>query len=646
MKINYKKILSLNKRTITKYINKPLYNNNYIFHYYILLNNLSGLKLTKYPIYNENDDGLNGIHLAAKMNNIDILLYLIKTYPDYIYNKNTLDHTFIYYLSEKSLIKVINFSKKLNWNYLISTKLLKSYFKNFSFNNILIIIKLLKIDNINKYLYNIIYNDNITTKNKIKIFDNFNDTELNIKNSLDGGGLLLDSLFVNNKELFDYFIKHNIDYNYYTIIKAENPFRIGINIDIITNNKYYSSILLKKYINNKHDFNYELNKYGDNIIHSLLYIRNNRLSQIDISNYDKTDYTIDTDIINYCNNSIIWNQLNNDKISSFELIVNLNYNIYSKYINCKITQENKDKLNKLNINEDWLKFINKLDIYYIDDNINITNLPYVHYTLFQARFYDLSLFMLYLSEKHKDLYVPIIDLHLIENIKGDEMLFTDNIIAKNQIFPWYISYINENEYYIHEYLNNIIKGIIKENNKKYAIIFLSRNYISTLHANILFYDFTKMTIERFEPYGNIELSNIDDILEEELTWDTRLRYIRPKEFLKNVGFQTLSDENYILNQKPGDFGGFCLAWCIWYIETRICNINIEPKILVNKLITKLNNTNIKFSEYIRNYSNKINNYRIQYLLDIGIDSKMTSNLYYDNKTENKLTNFIIKKYDI
>jgi len=228
MKINYKKLLSLNKNNINKYINKPLYNNNYIFHYYILLNYLSGLKITKFPIYYENDEGLNGIHLAAKMNNIDILLYLIKTYPDYIYNKNTLEHTFIYYLSEKSLIKIIKSYPKLNWNYLISNKFLKSYFKNFSFNNIIKIIKLLKIDNINKYLYNIIYNDNITIKNKIKIFDNFNDKELNIKNSLDGGGLLLDSLFVNNKELFDYLIKRNIDYNYYTIINTENPYRYNI----------------------------------------------------------------------------------------------------------------------------------------------------------------------------------------------------------------------------------------------------------------------------------------------------------------------------------------------------------------------------------------------------------------------------------
>jgi hypothetical protein len=55
---------------------------------------------------------------------------------------------------------------------------------------------------------------------------------------------------------------------------------------------------------------------------------------------------------------------------------------------------------------------------------------------------------------------------------------------------------------------------------------------------------------------------------------------------------------------------------------------------------------IKYSEYIRNYSSKINNYRIQYLLDIGIDSKTISNLQYDGKSEMKLTNFIIQKYDI
>jgi len=645
MKIDYKKLLNINKNNINKKnINTPIVNNNYLFHYLILLDNLKGLKLAKFPIYQEDDDGLNGFHLAAKIDNIDILLYLIKTYPNYIYNKNSKDNTFVYYLLEKSLIKIITIYPKLDWNYLIPIKLLKQYFKNFSYSNLIKIIKLLNIFNFSCYIYNIIYNNNISILQKISIFDKFSDEELNQKNSLDGSGILLDSLTLNDEKIFNYLVNRNIDYDYYTIINTENPFRIGINLDIINNKKFFSKILLSLYIKKNHNFDYELNNFADNIIHNILYIRINKLHLI--TNNLKIDYTIDTDILKYCKSDILWNQLNNYKISSIELVTNLDFNIYSSLLeNIKISQLNKDTINKLNVNETWLNFINKLEIYKENDDIVVNDLPYSNYTLFQSKFKDLALFVLFLTNKYKDLYIPKMEeSYLIENVTADntELLFTDDIIEKKQIFPWFISYHNTNEYYIHPYLNNLIKSNITK--KKYAIVFLSRIFDSTLHANILFYNFEKLTVERFEPYGIINNSNIDEILEEELTWDTSLKYIKPTDYLPYVGFQTISNENNLLNQKVGDFGGFCLAWCIWYIETRISNINIEPKTLVNKLISRLNNKNIKFSEYIRNYSHKINNCRIEYLLNIGIDKKMISNLYFDNNTEKLLTNYIVNKY--
>lgn len=645
MKINYKKMLNINKNNINKKnINTPIINNNYLFHYLILLDNLKGLKLAQFPIYQEDDDRLNGFHLAAKIDNIDILIYLIKTYPDYIYNKNSKNNTFVYYLLEKSLIKIITIYPKLDWDYLIPIKLLQQYFKNFSYSNLTKIIKLLNIPNISCYLYNIIYNDNISITQKINIFDKFSDEELNKKNSLDGGGILLDSLTLNDETIFTYLINRNIDYDYYTVINTENPFRIGINLDIVNNKKFFSKILLSLYIKKNHNFDYELNNFADNIIHNILYIRINKLHLI--ANNSKIDYTIDTDILKYCKSDIMWNQLNNYKISPIELVTNLDFNIFSPLLeNIKITQLNKDTINKLNVNETWLNFINKLEIYKPIDYIVMTDLPYSHYTLFQSKFKDLALFVLFLTNKYKDLYIPKMEeSYLIENVTADNtgLLFTDDIIEKKQIFPWFISYHNTNEYYIHPYLNNLIKSNIDK--KKYAIVFLSRIFDSTLHANILFYNFEKLTVERFEPYGIINDNDIDNILEEELTWNTSLKYIKVKDYLPDVGFQTISNENNLLNQKVGDFGGFCLAWCIWYIETRIGNINIEPKILVNKLISRLNNKNIKFSEYIRNYSNKINNCRIEYLLNIGVDIKMISNLYFDNNTDKLLTNYIVNKY--
>ena len=78
---------------------------------------------------------------------------------------------------------------------------------------------------------------------------------------------------------------------------------------------------------------------------------------------------------------------------------------------------------------------------------------------------------------------------------------------------------------------------------------------------------------------------MDDVLEEELTWNTGFKYYSPSRYFPVAGFQTISDENNILNTKFGDFGGYCLAWCIWYVEHRVINKGIDSKILIRKTLT-------------------------------------------------------------
>ena len=58
-------------------LDKPIFMNNYLFHYLILLGNLKGLKLYKFKIFEYNADGLSGFSLAAKLPDTDILEYLI-----------------------------------------------------------------------------------------------------------------------------------------------------------------------------------------------------------------------------------------------------------------------------------------------------------------------------------------------------------------------------------------------------------------------------------------------------------------------------------------------------------------------------------------------------------------------------------------
>ena len=117
MKIDLKKIINIkNKNDIKNYkLDIPILNNNYLFHYLILLRNIDGLKLIKYPVYKKNNDGLNGFHLAAKEFDYEILCHLIEEYPDYIYNKDHTSNSFCYYLPANQFSKLMNKFPKLDW---------------------------------------------------------------------------------------------------------------------------------------------------------------------------------------------------------------------------------------------------------------------------------------------------------------------------------------------------------------------------------------------------------------------------------------------------------------------------------------------------------------------------------------------------
>jgi hypothetical protein len=298
----------------------------------------------------------------------------------------------------------------------------------------------------------------------------------------------------------------------------------------------------------------------------------------------------------------------------------------------------------INLFEQQPKYLEPIN----DVIIECESCKYTHYTLFQSKFKDLGIFTLYLNDKYKELLIPNIQNYMINNLTFENTIpFSDDLINKELVFPWIISYYSNTEYYIHPYLNNLINAEKYNKDKRFGIVFLSLTYDQILHANILVYDFKQLTIERFEPYGNTSLieNSVDDLLEEELTWSTGFKYLRPKDFLPFAGFQTISDENNLINNKAGDFGGFCLAWCLWYIETRFKNADIDPKTLVLKVINKLNKMKYKFSEHIRNYSNKINEKRVQYIKKIGIDEKEISNLYITNNNDLILAEFLIKKYN-
>ena len=666
MKIDFKKIINIkNKQDLKTFpLDKPIFQSNYLFHYLIMLSNLTALKLEKFPIYIENNDGLNGFHIAAKEYNFDIISHLIKEYPEYIYNRNLNRETFANYLPFEEIITLIKAHPNLDWNDLIQRDLINKILVNLDNRDLIEFLKLfpLNLKTNNQFLFNILHNDNLKSNDKIKILDQFTDKEINIK-AENGGGLIFVPIVQADMVIFDYLLNRNIDVDYYTFISTESPLKSAIYHDINNNQFIYTKKILDvlkakpdmcKNICKKYD------KFLDNIAHSLLYIRYAQSEMMDLTDLKSPNYSLDYEILKLCTDDV-WNQPNIEKMSPLELLIHHNFEIYSKIIiDNKIAIDPELILNteqelKDNVHEaimlpgikQWLNLYKKQPKYVMPQNdIIIEDNKYSHSTLFQAKFKDVAIFNLYLKDTYKNLLIPNMNSHTIENLTFDDTFkFSDNLIAKNQAFPWIISYHSESEYFIHPYLNNLINAERHDNNKRFSAVFVSLIYEHGLHANILIYDYKNMTIERFEPYGNTVLieNTIDDILEEELTWSTGLKYLRPNDYLPMAGFQTLSDEKNPITQKAGDFGGFCLAWCLWYLETKLKNPDIESKILVEKLISKLNKSDLKFIEYIRNYSNKINKKRIEYMKEIGIDSKEISNIHLSNNNDDKITNYLVNK---
>ncbi len=666
MKIDFNKIINIkNKQDLKDFpIDKPIHQGNYLYHYLIMLNNFEGLKLVKQPVHIENLEGLNGFHTAAKENNIPILTYLIETYPDYIYNRNLSRDAFTAYLPFEEFTGLINKFPDLNWTDLLesgsrTSYILKLIILNLGPKDLDKFIQAYKIKPHlkNQYLFGILGNHLLKPDDKIKILDRFSDEEINLKNE-SGEGLIVSALNTNDKILFDYLIGRNIDIDYHSFIRTDNPMRLGLYFDIANNEFYYSKKILKKLLEKNPEFFKDNNKYADNIAHTAIYVRTTRNESVEnAKKHINSGPRADVEVLKLCDN-YTWNQKNIDKFTPLELITGLDFTEYSPILSenkIKVSSEIIKKLLEKNKSHPdsnlskWIGFYKTQPEYTEpDDKIKMESNPYSHSTLFQAKFKDVGVFSMHLKNTYKDLLIPNLKSYTINNLTFDNTFpFSDDMLSKEPVFPWVISYYSENEYYIHPYLNNLINAERREGGKRYAAVFLSLIYDKMLHANILIYDFKNMTVERFEPYGNSsDIENIvDDVLEEELTWNTGLKYLRPRDYLPYAGFQTLSDENNPSNKKAGDFGGFCLAWCLWYLETRIKNPTVDPKTLVSKLIQKILNSDLKFNEYIRNYSNKINEKRVEYLKQMGIDEREISNVHLTINNDSIVADYLIKAYN-
>jgi hypothetical protein len=184
----------------------------------------------------------------------------------------------------------------------------------------------------------------------------------------------------------------------------------------------------------------------------------------------------------------------------------------------------------------------------------------------------------------------------------------------------------------------------KSKNGGYLVIPLGIETNFGSHANILFYDIKKNTIERFEPNGanypkgfNYNPKLMDQLLElkfKKINQDIKL--IKPYEYLPVIGFQMLENINYDKCKRIGDPNGFCGVWCIWWIYHKMKNLQISSEELATRLITSIKLDNNDFKKVIRNFSKNITDLRDDFFkfYNIDINDFIVSN--YENIILNKL----------
>jgi hypothetical protein len=653
MKINLKKISNIKSKKDLKDFNlgEPIFLENYLFHYLILFDNLKGLKLFDFPVYKNNVDDYNGFQLAAFNEIYEILDYLIEKYPDYIYNVNSSYNNFLHYLdpSTNYYLKILK-NKSIDNQLLLynvnsnNLSCLDLIFEYGSYKNIIEMIKIgFDINNFEGQpsFFLILNNGNLSDNNIINILKELEKKYDKLYELIDVNLMNFSWLTFGSRKLK--IINHIIDkieLNITLPITSYNIFRSIYATDEEYGNFQISKLVWNK-IKDRDDIFNKINMYGDNLAHFIL----------DKSKYGRTDLKFEKEILGKCKDCN-WNEINLEKNTPVHFLVLLDFDKYNsiiknKKINVKIKNENNETSLDLG-NKRWsniLKKLNNYDLKVERNNVKLNDYKYSHGNLYSATFLDLGIFAKIMNKKYKQLYLPsYIETENINTWDGGLSL-PDPFLENYLNFPWLIIWNRRTNYWIHPYLNQLINDVRRNKSHEFCCIYLSiRLPDGGLHASIVLYDFNRNTIERFDPYGDTTLvdKELDDVLEEELTWNTGLSYLKANDYMSPVSFQTISDETNSKNIKLGDFGGFCLAWCLWYLEHRILNHNIDPKVLINKTLKKLFQQKLKFSEFIRNYANNINKNRYKVMKKVGIPEKRISDEKLSLQYELSIFEFIKK----
>ena len=376
----------------------------------------------------------------------------------------------------------------------------------------------------------------------------------------------------------------------------------------------------------KRDINFSIKDKNLNILaHSVLghYINTNLNSKSDIKLIEAIKYILEkSDLydINLQNKSPI-DLIENNKLEMF-------YDIVYKY---KSTHKRTSNIESI---KNTSNMITLSDDYRSNKNIGIFNAGYLHSVIYiyiyLSKYKNLTI--LHQNDDEKELFINKLKIYKI-NLNNSQMSFGYllDYYANTYygLLPDIILWKDRDYYFIHNkfhiYLN---KALL--NPARFIYIDLLIILPQSLHAGCLLYDKKLNKLIRFEPYGvNYVLTDnelFDKLVKElfEKALDKEIIYLKPEDYMESLKWQYISGETNEYNKLYGDPGGYCLAWCFWWVGLKVLNPDIDDKELLkikNDCITKHHpNIGNSYMIHIRSFANKLsvykNNFLILYLIHI------------------------------
>lgn len=591
-------------------------------------------------IYLSNGRGENILHLLLKNGWDNIALKIVKIYPDLLTYQNVAK----YY-------PIINCVERFDT--------LKNMIKIILDNKYLEQINISSIEDTNLITRIIEFTPN--EKNAleiIKMLEDYIDFSLPIKRPI-----LFTAILKNKNVIAEYLIKNGYGIN---DSNENNLFPIHAIINVI------SLPLLKILLKTKSFDKNILNQGGP----QNRFLPLNMCLNLIINDKVKSEYVKMTELIfKYLVNFDSLDSLKNS-YGYYAAIIKMSKNnkkdkkdiIFDKII--KKSNKNLKNLEGITINDilenKMIDIKNKCKL----DKNNIIKFPIIKFKsntgLFNSDIVHNMIYFLYILKTYNNATIPFvlespnnekIKNNILQKLLFQNIPYNEYYVSMRQILglgyetfyemmPSIILWVDKNTHWFDPHFEDLIKDIVKSN-KRFIIIKVSfLHHPEILHANVIIYDKEDSSYRRFEPYGNS--STYDEMYLDRLVMDiilkykkTKIKYFTPGDFLETGRFQSISNDSSLEVKKTGDPYGYCLAWCLWYIEIKLKNPDIPEKKLIfqasEKIFADYCDSNTPYIDFIRDYARKLNDEKDKIFEKFGLDNYNFYNVSYDNTDLDKIS---------